>query len=100
MTEEEVVALVPTIAEQLTAAQFRNDLEQLDFILLELFGSERMKAYDALGDLQDLLAEISEVPDPSGITSKEWDERRADFYRAAELYLSDRWKLPPGDKVH
>jgi hypothetical protein len=98
--EEELIALVPTIAEELTSIQFRNDLEQLDFILVDLLGADRMTAYEALVDLEDLLAEISEVPEHSSVTSEEWDTRRTDFRRAAELYLSERWKEPSAAKTH
>jgi hypothetical protein len=100
MREEELIALVPTIAEELTSIQFRNDLEQLDFILADLLGEENMSAYEALGYLEDLLAEISGVPEHSKLTSQEWDARRTDFYHAAELYLHGRWKQPSAAKGH
>jgi hypothetical protein len=100
MREDELIALVPTIAEELTSVQFRNDLEQLDFILVDLLGADRKTAYEALGDLEDLLAEISEVPEHSRVTSEEWDARRCDFRRAAELYLSERWEQPSAAKAH
>jgi hypothetical protein len=59
-----------------------------------------MQAYDALGDLQHLLADILELPEASGISFEEWTERRADFCRAVELYLEGRWKKPPAKKAH
>lgn len=99
MTEEEVVALLPTITEQLTGPQFRNDLQQLNFIFIEIFAPDMTSAYDALESLQDLLAEISELPDSAAISSKEWSERRADVFRAAELYLEARWKAPSPTKM-
>jgi hypothetical protein len=62
MREEELIALLPTIAEELTAIQFRNDLEQLDFILADLLAEDKVAAYEALGTLEDLLAEILSCP--------------------------------------
>jgi RecB family exonuclease len=100
MREEDLIALIPTIAEELTSAQFRNDLEQLDFILVDLLGADRTAAYEALGDLEDLLAEISAVPEHSSVTLEEWEARRTDFRRAAELYLNERWKQPSVAKGH
>lgn len=100
MTEKEVIALVPSVTEPLTGEYFRNDREQIDFILVEVFGPERRQAYDAVGDLQDLLADISELPEESGISFEEWGERLADFVRAAELYLEGRWKKPSAEKAH
>ena len=99
MTEEEVIALLPIITEQLTGPQFRNDLQQLNFIFIELLGSDKTSAYDALASLQDLLAEISELPDSAAIGAKEWSERLADFSRAAELYLDARWQPPSPTKI-
>jgi hypothetical protein len=98
--EEELIALVPTIAAELTSIQYRNDLEQLDFMLADLLGEDKMAAYEALGELRDLLAEISEVPEGTVLTAEEWDARRSDFSRAAELYLDGRWKQLPVTKVH
>jgi hypothetical protein len=100
MREKELIALVPTIAEELTATQFRNDLEQLDFMLVDLLAADKLSAYEALGDLKDLLADVSEVPEHSNLTSEEWDARRTDFCRAAELYLDARWKQPSDVKGH
>jgi hypothetical protein len=100
MREDELIALLPTIAEELTAPQFRNDLEQLDFILADLLAENKMAAYEALGTLEDLLAEISELPEHSTLSAEEWDARRSDFCRAAELYLDGRWKQQPTAKAH
>ena len=100
MTEEEVIALVPSITEPLTGEYFRNDREQIDFMLVEVFGPDKGQAYDALEDLQDLLADIFHLPGASGITFEEWTERRADFCRAVELYLEGRWKKPLAEKAH
>ena len=100
MREEELIALLPTIAEELTAPQFRNDLEQLDFILADLLAEDKMAAYEALGTLEDLLAEISELPEHSTLSAEEWDERRSDFYQAARLYLDGRWKQQTAAKAH
>jgi hypothetical protein len=100
MTEEEVIALVPSITEPLTGEYFRNDREQLNFILVDVFGPEKERAYDALADLRDLLADIPELPEASAITFEEWTERRADFCRAVELYLEGRWKMPPTERAH
>jgi hypothetical protein len=100
MTEEEIIALVPSITEPLTGEYFRNDREQIHFILVEVFGPDKVQAYDALADLQDLLADISELPEASSITLEEWTERRADFCRAAELYLQARWQKPSAEKAH
>jgi hypothetical protein len=100
MREEELIALLPTIAEELTAPQFRNDLEQLDFILADVLGEDKVAAYEALGTLEDLLAEISELPEHSTLSGEEWDARRSDFCRAAELYLEGRWKPPPAANAH
>jgi hypothetical protein len=85
---------------ELTGPQFRNDLEQLDFILVDLLGTDRTAAYEALGNLEDLLADISELPEHSSVTSEEWDARRTDFCRAAELYLNGRWQQPSAEKAH
>jgi hypothetical protein len=90
MRAEELIALLPTIAEELTVPQFRNDLEQLDFILADLLAEDQMAAYEALGTLEDLLAEISELPEHSTLIAEEWEARRTDFSQAAKLYL-------PGD---
>jgi hypothetical protein len=59
-----------------------------------------MEAYEALGELEDLLADISAVPKNSSLASDEWDARRTDFCRAAELYLDARWKQTSGTKSH
>jgi hypothetical protein len=82
MREEELIALLPTITEELTAPQFRNDLEQLDFTLA------------------DLLAEFSELPEHSTVSAEEWEARRTDFCNAAKLYLDGRWKQQPAAKAH
>ena len=100
MTEAEVIALVSSIAEPLTGPLHRNDLEQLNFILVEVFGSDKMGAFDALADLQDLLADIAEAPRAAGITAEEWQDRRADFCRAVELYLEGRWQKPQAQRAH
>ena len=100
MREEELIALIPVIAEELTGAQFRDDLRQLDAILGELLGADKMSAHDALGDLEDLLVDISNVPQHSNLTPEEWDARRTDFFRAAELYLKECWKQPSAAKAH
>jgi hypothetical protein len=100
MREEELIALLPTIAEELTATQFRNDLEQLDFILADLLGEDKMAAYEALGTLEELLAEISELPEHSTLSAEEWEGRRTDFCQAAKLYLDGRWKQRPAAKAH
>jgi hypothetical protein len=100
MTEEDVIALVPLITEPLTGEYFRNDREQINFILVEVFGPDKWRAYDALEDLRDLLADISELPEASGITFEEWSERRADFCRAVELYLEGQWTKPLAEKAH
>jgi RecB family exonuclease len=97
--EEELIALIPIIAEELTGAQLRDDLRQLDAIREELLGADKMSAHDALGDLEDLLADISNVPQHSNLTPEEWAARRTDFFRAAELYLKERWK-PSAAKEH
>lgn len=94
MSEEEMIALLPTITELLAAPQFRNDLEQIEFIIIELLGADRMKGHDALEDLQDLLADIAQSPDITKASEQEWDERRADFCHAAQLYLDERWPRP------
>ena len=91
---------MPTITEELTAIQFRNDLEQLDFILADLLAEDKVAAYEALGTLEDLLAEIAELPEHSALSAEEWDARRSDFCRAAELYLDGRWKPQPAAKAH
>jgi|SRR5580692_5185483 hypothetical protein len=100
MTEEEVIALVPSVTEPLTGEYFRNDREQINLILVEVFGPDKEQAHDALADLQDLLTGISELPEASGINFEEWTERQADFCRAVELYLEARWKKPPAEKAH
>lgn len=100
MTEEEVLALVPSITEPLTGEYFRNDREQINFILVDVFGPDKMQAYDALWDLRALLADISELPEASGIAVEEWTERRADLCRSVELYLERRWSKPPAEKAH
>src|SRR4029077_97708 len=82
MREEDLIALLPTVAEELTAPQFRNDLEQLDFILADLLGADKMAAYEALGTLEDLLAEISELPEHSTLSAEEWEARKTDFFHA------------------
>jgi hypothetical protein len=46
------------------------------------------------------LAEVSEVPEHSNLTSEEWDARRTHFRRAAELFLNERWKEPSAAKTH
>lgn len=91
---------MPTITEELTAIQFRNDLEQLDFILADLLAEDKVAAYEALGTLEDLLAEIAKLPEHSALSAEEWDARRSDFCRAAELYLDGRWKQQPAAKAH
>lgn len=100
MREEELIALLPTIAEELTAPQFRNDLEQLDFTLADLLADDKVSAYEALGTLEDLLAEVSELPKHSTLSAEEWDARRSDFCQAAKLYLDGRWKPQPAAKAH
>jgi hypothetical protein len=100
MLEEELISLLPTIAEELAAPQFRNDLEQLDFILADLLGEDKMAAYEALGTLEDLLAEISELPEHSTLSAEEWEARKTDFSHAAKLYLEGRWKQQPAAKAH
>jgi hypothetical protein len=99
MREEELIALLPTIAEELTAPQFRNDLEQLDFTLADLLG-KKMSADEALGTLEDLLAESSELPEHSTLSAEEWETRRTDFCQAGKLYLDGRWKQQPAAKAH
>jgi len=100
MREDELIALVPTIVEELTSMQLRNDLEQLDFILCDLLAEDKGAAYGALGMLEDLLADITELPEHSTLSAEEWDARRTDFCRAAELYLDARWEQSSGDKSH
>jgi hypothetical protein len=100
LREKELIALLPTIAEELTAPQFRNDLEQLDFILADLVAEDKVAAYEALSTLEDLLAEISELPERSTLSAEEWGARRTDFCQAAKLYLDERWKQQPAAKAH
>ena len=100
MREEELIALLPTITEELTAIQFRNDLEQLDFILADLLAEDKVAAYEALGTLEDLLAEIAKLPEHSALSAEEWEARRTDFCQAAKLYLDGRWKRQPAAKAH
>ena len=52
------------------------------------------------GDLQDLRADISEVPEHCHLTSEEWDARQSDSCRADELYLNERGKQPSAAKGH
>jgi hypothetical protein len=47
-------------------------------------------AYDALGDLEGTLADISSLPTGSSLTDEEWDARGTDLCRAAEMYLDTR----------
>lgn len=100
MRDEELISLVPTIAEELTLARRRDDIEQLDVIVGGLLIDDKMAAYEALSELEDLLADISAVPENSRLTAEEWDARRTDFRRAAELYLDARWKQTAGTKSH
>jgi hypothetical protein len=100
MREEELIALLPTIAEELTAPQFQNDLEQLDFILADLLAEDEVAAYEALGTLEDLLAEISERPEHSTLSAEEWEARRTDFCQAAKLHVDGRWKQQPAARAH
>jgi hypothetical protein len=93
-------ALIATITDPLVKAQLKKDLEELDLILEHLFGSDRMAAYDALGAMEDLLADISQLPESSEINWQEWVERKTDFNRAAELYLDGWWKQPAAQKTH
>ncbi|MGA8707365.1 MAG: hypothetical protein WB646_10295 [Steroidobacteraceae bacterium] len=96
MREEELIALVAIIRDELAAANRHEDLKQLGVIFGDLLGPDKVMAYEALGDLQDRLADITNLPDHSSITAEEWDARRTDFCRAAELYLDARWKKPSG----
>jgi len=100
MREDELIALVPTIRDELAAANLYDDLKQLGVIFGDLLGPDKMTAYDALGELEDLLADISGLPENSGVSPEEWDARLTDFCRAAELYLDARWKQPSGAKSH
>lgn len=100
MLEEELIALVPTIVDELTLARLSDDIEQFNVILGGLLNDDKMEAYEALGELEDLLADISAVPKNSGLTAEEWDTRRSDFCRAAEFYLDGRWKQSRAVKGH
>jgi hypothetical protein len=100
MREDELIALVPTIANELTAGRRQDDLKRLDAIFGDLFGAEKTTAYDALGELEDLMTDISGVPEHSSLSAEEWVARRTDFGRAAELYLDARWTQPSGAKNH
>ena len=92
--------MVPTIAEELTSIQFRNALEQLDSNFVDLLGADKMSAHEALVDLEDLMADISGVPEQSELTPEEWDARRRDFCHAAKMHLNEHWKQPSGVKSH
>jgi hypothetical protein len=98
--EGELIALVPTIRDELAAANLHADLEQPSVIFGDLMGPEKTAAYDALSELEVLLADISGLPENSGVTPVEWDVRRTDFCQAAELYLDARWKQTSGGKSH
>jgi hypothetical protein len=100
MRDDELVSLVPTIADELAAGGLRDDVQKLDDIFVNLLTAHKMTAYEALGALEDLMADISAVPERSMIKQEEWDARRADICRAAQLYLDARWKASPPAKSH
>jgi len=99
MREEEPIALVPIIASELTSIRFRDVLEQLDFMHCDLLIEDKVAAYEALGTLEDLLAEISELPEHSTFSAEEWEARRTDICHAAKLCLDGRWQQQPPAKA-
>ena len=103
MREEELIALVQTIADELTAANRQDDLKQLDAIMGDLITAHKTTAYDALGALEDLLADISAVPEHSSVAQEEWDARRTDFCRrrsCTSMHAGSRLRAPRATERH